>query len=351
MEDLLKKVVEVLKKNGVVAVPTETVYGLIARASSEEAVDKIFAIKKREKVRVLPCFVKDIETAKKLFRDLPEYAENLMKKYWPGPLTLVAFASEHAPRTCVSEEGKIGIRIPKTEFLLELLKTIDEPLASTSANISGEPPLKTGKDVSEILGKELDFIVDGEAGNIPSTVVDVSTERPFILRKGLLNYLEIEEVAGRKVKFSKREKFTLIFLCTGNTCRSPIAEALFSEMMKGYENLQIISRGTLQVNERKINPNAQLVLKEMGIENYSHIPKAITEFEMEIADLIIAMARDHISWLPEKYRFKARLIDPEGGDLEDPIGSPVSTYRFVRDKILHYLENYWKNYFEERLEK
>lgn len=347
----MKKVVDVLKKDGVVAVPTETVYGLIARASSEKGVDKIFDIKKRDKVKVLPCFVKDIETAKKLFKNLPEYAENMMKKYWPGPLTLVALASEHAPRACISEEGKIGIRIPNTVFLLELLKAVDEPLASTSANISGEPPIKTGKAVSEVLGKELDFIVDGEAGNIPSTVVDVSSERPLILRKGLLSYLEIEEVAGRKVKFSKKEKFTLVLLCTGNTCRSPIAEALFSKMMKEYENLQIISRGTLQVNERQINPNAQLVLKEVGVENYTHVPKAITEFEVEMADLIIAMAKEHIEWLPEQYRYKAKLIDPEGGDVEDPIGSPVSTYRFVRDKILYFLENYWKNYMEERLEK
>jgi len=351
MEDLLKKVVNILKKDGVVAVPTETVYGLVARASSERAVEKIFTIKRRERIKVLPCFVKDIETAKKLFRDLPSYAEKLMSKYWPGPLTLVAFASDVAPKTCVSEEGKIGIRIPKTEFLLELLKIVNEPLASTSANISGEPPLKTGRGVSETLGSEVDFIVDGESGNIPSTVIDVSSENPYILRKGLINYLDIEETTGRIAKFSKGQKFTLIFLCTGNTCRSPMAEAIFSRMMKDYENLQILSRGTIQVNERQINPKAQLVLKEIGIENYSHVPKAITEFEMGLADLIIAMAREHIDWLPEKYRFKAKLIDPEGGDLEDPIGAPVSTYRFVRDKILHYLENYWKDYFEKRLEK
>lgn len=350
MGNLLEKIVEVLKRDGVVACPTETVYGLIARANSEVAVGKIFDIKKRDKLKTLPCFVKDVESALALLRDVPEYALRLMERYWPGPLTIVGFASQSAPSACVSSEGKIGIRIPDYTFLLELLNALNEPLASTSANFSGEPPFETDVEIREKFGGLVDFVVDGKAGNIPSTVVDITGERPLITRYGKLKFSEIEQTIGMEVVFKERVKLLILLLCTGNTCRSPMAEAIFKRELADFPNIKFISRGTIHVAEKDANPIAREVLKEIGITDFKHVPRRFDELELEMADLILVMTNEHVGQIPEKFRDKVRLLGLNE-EIEDPLGSGISTYRFVRDKIAFFIKAHWRPYFEWKFEK
>jgi len=347
---LKEDIVKVLREDGVVACPTETVFGFMARAYSEKGVKKIFEIKKRDQLKTLPVFVKDVSSALELLEKVPDYAVRLMERFWPGPMTLVGYASRKAPTLCVSHEGKIGIRIPDSDLILEVLREMGEPLASTSCNLSGEPPLQTSQEVREIFGDMVDLIVEGRSGNIPSTVIDITYDKPVITRKGVITFSEIEAVIDREVLFGDKLPILIVFLCTGNTCRSPMAEALFKRMLEGHENITVISRGTIQVADRNINPLAKEVLKELRISDFPHIPKKISEVELEMADIVIAMAKEHIQAIPEKFRGKVRLLDPKGHDVEDPIGEGIETYRLVRDKILNLLESYWKGYFLRKFE-
>jgi len=174
----LKKAVKSIREGKVLVCPTDTVYGLVADATNEKAVEKIYKIKKRSREKPIPIFVKDIEMAKSLAKISPDQ-EKFLKKVWPGKITVVLQSKD---------KGTIGLRIPKYKFLLDLIKHIDRPLTGTSANISGKPPSTKIKEViSQFKSQkyQLDLILD--AGNLPkskpSTVLDLTKFPPKILRQ------------------------------------------------------------------------------------------------------------------------------------------------------------------------
>lgn len=174
----LNKVVEILNKGGVVVYPTDTVYGFLVDAGNEKAVEKIFKIKKRPKNKPLPIFVKDIKMAQEL-AEIDQEQEKNMRKYWPGKYTLILNKKD--------AKGTIALRIPDYKLLNSLLKKIDKPLAQTSVNISGQPPLIKIKDIILQFGenKFVDLTID--AGNLPkskpSKIIDLTENKIKILRK------------------------------------------------------------------------------------------------------------------------------------------------------------------------
>lgn len=182
----IKRCLEVLNSEGVVVLPTDTVYGLFANALSEKAVDKIFRIKKRSKRKPIGVFVGSVAAAGKIAKT--EGREDILKKYWPGEFTFVLKKKVDFPEG-VGTKKTIGIRIPEHGLFREIFKETDVPLAQTSANVSGEGAARSFKSAQEIF-KDGDFSPDiiMDAGKLvrkeASTVVDL-TRRPFkIIRKG-----------------------------------------------------------------------------------------------------------------------------------------------------------------------
>ncbi|MBD3208106.1 MAG: threonylcarbamoyl-AMP synthase [Candidatus Nealsonbacteria bacterium] len=186
-KDMVREVSLALKEGKVVVVPTDTVYGLIAKAPDEKAVRKVFEIKQRPIKKPLPVFVRDIAMAERL-AFLSGQQKKILERFWPGQLTAVLKAkSKELPPGLLNEEGKIGLRVPDHEFLLSLLREAGFPLTGTSANISGEDSFRDAEEILSRFQKEElqpDMVIDGgRTGPIlPSTVVDlVSFE---IIRKG-----------------------------------------------------------------------------------------------------------------------------------------------------------------------
>lgn len=172
----------------VVAIKTDTVYGLICNALDRDATDKIYDIKKRESKKPLAIFVKSIDEVPKYVdsSNLTKNVHRIMEKYWPGALTLVFKKKDDLLNHITMNSSGIGIRIPNDENLLYILNHINFPLAQTSCNISGEKEYRNATEIENRLGKVIDLIVDGGEiiDSIASTVLSVECNEPIILRDG-----------------------------------------------------------------------------------------------------------------------------------------------------------------------
>ncbi|MEE4311243.1 MAG: L-threonylcarbamoyladenylate synthase [candidate division KSB1 bacterium] len=189
---------QVLLHGGVIAYPTETVYGLGANALNENAIDRIFQLKGRKSEKAILIIVHDREAVESLVDELPEKACRLAEALWPGPLTMVFKASKSLNSRITSPHHTIGIRIPDNRICLDLLARTGLPLTSTSANRSGGTNPVRIEDVLVDFGDGLDLYIDGgpSKSNISSTVLDVSVDPPVLRRDGVLSREMIEKIIG-----------------------------------------------------------------------------------------------------------------------------------------------------------
>jgi len=187
----LQKILKCLGEGGAIICPTDTVYGLLADATNKKAAKKVFQIKHRSLQKPVPVFVENIEMAKKLAFVNKKQAK-FLRRVWPGKVTVVLYATELAksilPKGVIGKDNKIGIRIPDYELVNRILEKLKKPLTATSANISGKPALiKAEGAVSHFKNSDVqpDLVLD--AGELkkskPSTVVDLTSSKPKILRK------------------------------------------------------------------------------------------------------------------------------------------------------------------------
>jgi L-threonylcarbamoyladenylate synthase len=182
--DAIEQALDVLNRGGLVAFPTDTVYGIAALAFDGRAVEAIYAAKDRPIEKAIPILIGDAADMEKVGRDIPEIAYQLAARFWPGPLTVVIPKQPTLP-AAVSATSSVGVRIPDHEVARALLHAAG-PMAVTSANISGQPSPSTAEEVFAQLGGRIDLILDGgkTPGGVPSTVVDCTANDLKILREG-----------------------------------------------------------------------------------------------------------------------------------------------------------------------
>lgn len=197
-EEKIKQAARILKEGGLAAFPTETVYGLGADALNALAADKIYKAKGRPSDNPLIVHIGDISAVDAIARDISESARKLMEKFWPGPLTLILKKEDIVPLKTTGGLDTVAVRMPSHPVALALIRESGLYIAAPSANTSGKPSPTTGKHVADDLEGRIDMIIDAGAVGVglESTIVDVTTSEPVILRPGYVTKEMLEQVIG-----------------------------------------------------------------------------------------------------------------------------------------------------------
>jgi L-threonylcarbamoyladenylate synthase len=186
LEDIVRESLKVLKAGGIIAYPTESFYALGVPATDEGSVRKLYALKNRPRDRALPLIVGDRYTLITCVKEIPEQAEELMDRYWPGALTLIFEAKEHMPALLTGGTGRVAVRIPGESVAFQFISELRLPITATSANPSSMPPADSPEKVIAYFGERIDCLIDAgkTPGGEPSTIVDVTVSPPKVLRQG-----------------------------------------------------------------------------------------------------------------------------------------------------------------------
>lgn len=192
----IKKAGEIIREGGLVAFPTETVYGLGANALNKEAAKKIYAAKGRPSDNPLIAHIANEEMLKPLVKEIPEVAKKLMDAFWPGPMTLIFNKSDIVPKDTTGGLDTVAIRMPNHPITQALIKEAGVSIAAPSANLSGKPSPTLGEHVIDDMDGRIDMIIDGGmvGMGLESTIIDVTVEPPMILRPGFITKEMLKEV-------------------------------------------------------------------------------------------------------------------------------------------------------------
>lgn len=193
--EILIKAVKLLNDGGIIAYPTETFYGLGARFDKEDALKKIYELKKRPTEKAMPLIIGNRGMLSEIAKSINDTASALMDNFWPGPLTIIFNAKKGLSPYLTAGTNKIAVRIPGESFALYLVREAGFPITSTSANISKMPPADDAETVLKYFGESIDMIIDSgkTPGGLPSTIVDVTGHKIKIIRDGAIPASELKK--------------------------------------------------------------------------------------------------------------------------------------------------------------
>lgn len=324
MSEEISKAVEILRNGGVVAFPTETVYGLGADATNLQAVRKVFAIKGRPATNPVIVHVADATVAQRFASKWPDSATKLVQKFWPGPLTIVVPKAETIVTAATAGRKTVGLRAPDHPLTQELLRAFDGPIIGPSANRSSRVSPTTAQHVRDELGSKVDLVLDGgpcKVG-IESTVVDLSVTPPMILRPGMISKWQIEQVIGPVNVFSGS-------LSAGLSAPGPgMQSAHYAPMTPTYrferQHAQRIADWCMK------NPSKATIILRLGKTGSSDpIPAALSMNQRQV--LMPATAPDYARQMYAALRHADRQ-NPAVIWLEMP--ADESQWLAVRDRLL-----------------
>lgn len=334
--DRIREAATIIDGGGLVAFPTETVYG-IACLARQDSLARLDEIKGRDTNKHYTLHIGQIEEYHRYVPRAGLRAEKLARQAWPGPLTLVfkLEPSDMADRKsgldtdaieALYKNNSIGIRCPDHPLASLLLRSVSGPVVAPSANLSGKEPAVNAEQVLSQFSDRIDVILDGGPCKYgrSSTVATVGARGVEVLREGIYSLEQLQAMS----------QVVFLFVCTGNTCRSPMAEGLFRKHLAekigcGIDELEplgykVLSAGTMDMAGMPASIEALLACGRNGVNLDDHRSRRLTRSLVETSDRIFGMARphcEHVIFLSPEAESKCSLL---AGDHEipDPIGRP-----------------------------
>ncbi|MFH1775967.1 MAG: L-threonylcarbamoyladenylate synthase [Candidatus Omnitrophota bacterium] len=317
---VIEKAARVLRDGDLVAFATETVYGVGANMLDRAAVEQLYNIKMRPKEKPFTIHIAIRGEAERYAANISLAAYKLMNKFWPGPLTIVLPAKEKAAKT-------IGLRMPEGAVAQRILSLANFPVVVPSANNSGSPVPKTAEEVLRDLDGKIALLLDSGPAKlgIASTVVDAAGDEIRILRAGAIRDELIFAVCRRR---------NILFVCTGNSCRSPLAEGLLKRICEiEHLYIEVESAGIGAPSGMPATAFAQQVAAEHDIDISNHYARMLTEDMLKKTDIIFVMEEFHRERILERFpEMKKRIyllteLSGETRNISDPIGRAIEVYR------------------------
>ena len=311
-EEKINEAASLLKKGGVLVFPTDTVYGIGTFYKNERGLKRIFVLKKRAETKPVAILVSRQEKVIELLEINPEIKKE-MENVWPGAVTILLKAKIPLSPFLKDSSSRVGLRVPDYPLLLKLLK-ISGPLAATSANISEQPANSEVKTIDKTILEGVDLVIDGgETSGQESSVWDFSSQ-------------PVKLVRGK-----------VLFICTGNSCRSPMAAGLLKKILQDRENKNIMvdSAGFL-FPQGGATEEAIKVMRKIEIDLSNHKSKLAKPFLIKNSDLIFVMEKIHRERILEIVPQAVEKIFVL--DIPDPIGRPLSFYEETLSKIKEAME-------------
>jgi len=340
-KSILKKAAAVIKSGGLVVYPTDTLYGFGVNIFNDEAMDRLFKIKQRHTGKPISILLNDIKQAEKLIGNLSLDELKAAKLFFPGKITLLfeRKIDNKVPR--LNHLKKIGFRIPDSKLTQLLVDYVGSPISTTSANISTKDNVKDIEELISSFGDTLDLILD--AGPVKDTkgssVLDMTTEPPTLLRKGEIPRKEIVKKLGYDISTNYSRKFVITFVCSGNICRSPMAAGILKKLLartKFKDVVEVNSAGTLKLPESMAHVHAARVSQTNGIDIDNHLSRHIQGRIIREANIIFALALDHTKYLKSHFpEFKNKVVllkqwkkmqHLTNPSVADPIGHEIDTF-------------------------
>jgi tRNA threonylcarbamoyl adenosine modification protein (Sua5/YciO/YrdC/YwlC family) len=345
--DVVHRAVQALAEGRLVVFPTETVYGVAASALDERAVANLLKAKGRPAGHPLALAIRSADEAHDYAPDMSPLARRLARRCWPGPITLVVDDSHpeslvrrlpSSVQRAVSPNRAVGLRVPGHRVILDVLRMLAGPLALSSANRSGQPEPVTAAEAIEALASKVELVLDDGPCRFgqPSSVVHVRENRYEILRVGV-----VPEKTLRRLSCT-----VMLLVCTGNTCRSPMAEVICRDMLAkrlgcSIDELEdhgviVTSAGIAAMAGGYATPEAVQAASEIGLDLSGHETQPLSETLVRHVDLIYTMTRSHRDAIVAQWPSAADrtwMLSPGGTDICDPIGGDLQQYRCCAAQI------------------
>jgi tRNA threonylcarbamoyl adenosine modification protein (Sua5/YciO/YrdC/YwlC family) len=344
-----------LRAGGLVGFPTETVYGVAALATDSAALERLRELKGRP-TRPFGVHMGDPADVRRYVRDVPPAAANLIAKAWPGPVTILLKVGGRLADKDLQQSGLydvlcandvIGLRCPDSPVTAAMLRGAGGPVVASSANRAGGRSPRSADDVLDQLGGKIDLLLDGgeTRHGLDSTIVDFSGEGWKIVRKGVLDARMIRKLLTRRI----------LMVCTGNTCRSPMAAGLARSLLAKRlgckpgeledHGVEVLSAGVLAGEGGRPSPDAVAAAKELGADIAKHKTRKLTDAMIQDADWVLCMTQRQVQearLLAPTAAGKVRRLDEEA-DIEDPIGMGLEDYLRTARQIQRALEEALKD--------